>query len=93
MTEELERPEGQTLQNWNEWAAKIDDYPCGEYASDYENQAEQYDTKLFSLNEIKNIINHWRQDQGSLFDEDTDIPRLIKLFKDRGDLNGRCKEM
>ena len=30
--------------------------------------------KLYSLDEIKNILNHWRQDQGSLFDEETDIP-------------------
>ena len=41
--------------------------------------------RLYSLDEIKNIINHWRQDQGSLFDEDTDIPRLIELFKQEGD--------
>lgn len=38
---------------------------------------------LHSMDEIKNIINHWRQDQGCLFDEETDIPRLINLFEQR----------
>ena len=46
---------------------------------------EIVDKKLYSLDEIKGILNHWRQDQGSLFDEDTDIPRLIELFKEEGD--------
>jgi len=86
ITEELEKPEGKTLQEWIEWAEGIDcvDYSA-ENSQEHENQAEQYDIQLFSLNEIKNIINHWRQDQGALFDEDTDIPRLIALFKQRGD--------
>jgi hypothetical protein len=46
---------------------------------------EVVENRLYSMDEIKNIINHWRQDQGFLLDAGSDIQELIGLFVTRGD--------
>lgn len=78
-----------TLQEWIEWAESIDAVdPSAPGASEYENQADQYDIELISSTKVLEGINYWRQDQGDLFDEETDIPRLLKMLgieKKKGD--------
>ena len=93
------QPEGSDLTGWIEWAESIDGQPCGECASEWENQGGQYDFSLYSEARIKKVIKKIKNGETGR-SEPIDVYYLIKtldefekeLFEAKPDGCRYCKQ-